>query len=201
MTLGFIFSFIVMVFGIGIYLLVGIARLLLGAATSDGRRQELENERILRERLRVDNGEYFKRRFELSDAVKAARAAKKDPAERILQIMPDDIRKVFGENYEKDFKEYFRAHENFSPFDKMVKKLTMLQMARLGQGEIFQYLDFDESNFERSLKYCQAIEENWRTAGIDIHFELRKTTGKKPEYYMFPTEACYHFISTPDFRW
>lgn len=201
MTLGFIVSFIVTFFGICIYLVAGIAALITGAATKNGRQKALEVERELRERVRVDFDEYLTWRVRIDRVVRNAIATRKDPVPEIISLMPDDLAAVFGDDYEEAFREYFSRHQNFSPYDHMIDRLALLQVSKLGQGNILQKLDFDEDNFSRSLRYCQVIEQNWRTAGVDIHFELRRSNGKHPECYMFPTEACYHVLSSPDFRW
>lgn len=195
MTLGFICSFIVMVFGIGIYALIGLISLISGVANAPGVQKARIAEEEFKERVKIDYGKELQYRFEIEKWLDT------EKYQYIFDEFGEELRYIFGTNYEKEFKEFFRRNRYGRSLNKLAGRLALIRLAKIGQGEWLIDVDFDKSSFARSLRYCKVIEDSWRKAGIDVHLELLKTNTKPERYYMIPAETNHHGLTKPDFRW
>lgn len=197
MTLGFICSFIVMVFGIGIYALIGLISLISGIANAPGVERARIAEEEFKKRIKINVGKQLDYQVEMRGWLS------QEKFKNIYDEFGTELRYIFGDDYEQEFKRFFKRNRWGRDYYKLADHLAMIRLAKIGQGDWLINVDFDKDSFDRSLKYCKVIEDCWRKAGIDVHLELLKSKKEPVRYYMIPSEIRHHGIlgPGPDFRW
>lgn len=192
MSLGFVLSFISMVFIALGYLLFFVFKIVAGSIHSNNMNKHETNIGRLRERLSYTPSEKIDAITVMTRYVEAGAIGK---------YYGDEMVQIFGENWEPELRRLVSREKMHLKYNNLYKWLGYIALARDGKCGTNMLLDFDGFGpTKHNLMAVKCIEDNLRKSGLDVRLEIAKVDDTS--YYARVSELEYHGIfNPPNYMW
>ncbi len=192
MTLGYICSFIFLVFGLCAYLLAFLFRLFAGALYNRGRQQYEADADRLRQQLAYTRSEYLDAFTKMHKLV----ATKK-----IINEYRHEMYQLFGNDWADELDRMAHREKIGLQYSNLYMWLARIDLARNGKCDTNMLLNFDGIGpTEHNLMAVKCIEDNLRKYGLDVRMEIAKVNNTS--YYARVSNLEFHgALNPPTYMW
>lgn len=202
MTLGFICSFVLMVFGILFYALLFVLKLAVGVNKGSFERNAIPDEEMFIRRIRASDKEYKRIFDEIMSHYKEDNRVRPYTQNYLIKEFKDDLFYIYGSNYKDEVSlDGFRARAGYFSEINFVNWFVALRLAKVGKA-IPEWKDELRLNYGVeelvNRRICRRIEYYWNQKGLDVHLEQ---IGDGRLAYMKPSKFVYHLFDSPNYKW
>lgn len=170
MTLGFIFSYLLVVFGFTGYALMFIKDVRHRKSLASFESDVKHIEDALRSSLTPNDNEDTAVWREIDAMIKKGKLEKSDYTYYLSTYLADDFEYIFGINYKERVK---KLYSKLRYYDEINFKYwcIALKLAEKGKGffmlDYYRFrLNFDPNDYSTSLRAARRIEQLWEAAGV-----------------------------------
>lgn len=202
MTLGFICSFIIMVFIFLFYAFVFVVKAIISVNKGFFDKKAIPNEESFIRGIRASDEEYKEAFDQIMFHYKKANRNKPFDQDYLIKNFEDDLRFIYGDDFKDGVSmEGLRARVGYFKMINFVNWFVALRLAKSGKA-IPEWKDELKLDFgiDDGVNYriCQRIEYHWNQNGLDVHLEQ---VGKGRFACMKPSKFVYHSFDSPNYKW